>query len=144
MSIGHSRAKDSGLTLQGGTQFWLFFDHLTGKEAPKYTLKRGPQLKKARNWRGKKMKPSDLGSLSLDELWSLREQVDEILARRISAEKAALDRRLRQLSLPQNFKEGGSRSATLPTSVSEVYEPCRAVGDLGRTRKAATLGGSTA
>ena len=46
------------------------------------------------------MKPSDFESLSLNELWSLREQLDKILARKISDERAELNRRLRQLSVP--------------------------------------------
>jgi DNA-binding protein H-NS len=45
------------------------------------------------------MKPRDFDSLSLNELWSLREQVDAILAQKISAEKIKLNRKLRQLSM---------------------------------------------
>jgi DNA-binding protein H-NS len=43
------------------------------------------------------MKPHDLESMSVDELWSLHELVVSVLARKISAEKARLDQRLRQL-----------------------------------------------
>jgi DNA-binding protein H-NS len=39
----------------------------------------------------------DLKSMSADELWSLHEMVASVLARKISAEKARLDRRLLQL-----------------------------------------------
>jgi DNA-binding protein H-NS len=39
----------------------------------------------------------DLKSMSADELWSLRELVDSVLARKISDEKGRLDYRLRQL-----------------------------------------------
>ena len=45
------------------------------------------------------MKPYDLKSMSVDELWSLNEFVSLELARRIPAEKARLDQRLRQLGL---------------------------------------------
>jgi len=45
------------------------------------------------------MKPLDLESMSLDELWSLHEFVASVLAHQISAEKARLDERLRQLDL---------------------------------------------
>ena len=45
-----------------------------------------------------RMKPSDLKSMSLDELWSLHELVASVLARKISSEKGRLDQRLRQLS----------------------------------------------
>jgi DNA-binding protein H-NS len=44
------------------------------------------------------MKPHDLKSMSLDELWSLHERVASVLARKISSEKGRLDQRLRQLS----------------------------------------------
>jgi DNA-binding protein H-NS len=43
------------------------------------------------------MKPHDLKSMSIDELWSLHEQVATVLARKISAEKGRLKQRLRQL-----------------------------------------------
>ena len=39
----------------------------------------------------------ELKSMSVDELWSLREKVDSVLCSKISEEKAQLDRRLRQL-----------------------------------------------
>jgi DNA-binding protein H-NS len=45
------------------------------------------------------MKPYDLKSMSVDELWSLHELVASVLAPKISAEKARLDERLRQLDL---------------------------------------------
>src|SRR6202040_3357035 len=44
-----------------------------------------------------KMKPHDLKSMSVDELWSLHESVFAALARKIPAETARLDQRLRQL-----------------------------------------------
>jgi DNA-binding protein H-NS len=47
----------------------------------------------------KKMKPHDLKSMSVDELLSLHEFVSSALARRIPAETARLDQRLRQLGL---------------------------------------------
>ena len=45
----------------------------------------------------KPMKKLDLKRMSVDELWSLHELVDTELSRKISAEKAELERRLRQL-----------------------------------------------
>ena len=47
------------------------------------------------------MKSRDLESMSVDELWSLQEEVVSVLVRRISAEKARLDQRLRQLIEPR-------------------------------------------
>ena len=43
------------------------------------------------------MKPHDLESKSVDELWSLHEQVTLVLTRKISAEKARLEQILREL-----------------------------------------------
>jgi DNA-binding protein H-NS len=45
------------------------------------------------------MKPHDLKSMSVDELWSLHEFVSSELACKIPAETARLDQRLRQLGL---------------------------------------------
>src|SRR5947209_2095609 len=45
------------------------------------------------------MKPRDLKSMSVEELWSLYELVSAALTRKISAETAKLDGRLRQLAL---------------------------------------------
>jgi DNA-binding protein H-NS len=47
----------------------------------------------------KKMKPHDLKSMSVEELWSLHELVAAALAGKIQAETAKLDQRLRQLGL---------------------------------------------
>jgi DNA-binding protein H-NS len=44
-----------------------------------------------------KMKSHDFKSMSADELWSLHERVGSVLALKISAEKARLEQRLRQL-----------------------------------------------
>jgi hypothetical protein len=43
------------------------------------------------------MKPHDLESMSVDELLSLREIVGSVLERKISAEKARLEQRLREI-----------------------------------------------
>jgi DNA-binding protein H-NS len=54
------------------------------------------------------MKPLDLKSMSMDELWSLHEFVASALAGKISAEKTRLDERLRQLKLdgePQHIEK---------------------------------------
>jgi DNA-binding protein H-NS len=45
------------------------------------------------------MTPQELKSMSAEELWSLHELVASMLARKIAAEKAQLDRRLHQLGL---------------------------------------------
>jgi DNA-binding protein H-NS len=45
------------------------------------------------------MRKQEIGSMSVDQLWSLRERVNSELMRKIGAAKARLDQRLRQLSL---------------------------------------------
>jgi DNA-binding protein H-NS len=47
--------------------------------------------------RSRKMKLRNLDSMSIDELWTLHEQVAEILTTKISGEKAELEERLRRL-----------------------------------------------
>ena len=43
------------------------------------------------------MKPHDLKSMSIDELWALHLEINAVLARRISAEKRQLEQRLQEL-----------------------------------------------
>ena len=58
-----------------------------------------PTRQRGRFTRVKKMTSQHLKSMSVDELWSLHELVNSVLARKIAAEKAQLDRRLQQLGL---------------------------------------------
>ena len=54
------------------------------------------------------MKPNDLKSMSVDELWSLRTLLLSVLTGKMSAEKARIDRQLQQLGLgaaPNNSKK---------------------------------------
>src|SRR5712664_2046304 len=55
------------------------------------------------------MKRHDLKSMSVDQLWSLHQLTASVLARKILAERARLDQRLRQLvepdTEPPNFKK---------------------------------------
>lgn len=44
------------------------------------------------------MKANDLRSMSVDELWTLHEEISAILAKRLAEEKAALEERLRRLN----------------------------------------------
>jgi DNA-binding protein H-NS len=44
------------------------------------------------------MKTQNLKSMSVDDLWFLREQLASTLAQKLAAEKVRLDQRLRQLS----------------------------------------------
>jgi DNA-binding protein H-NS len=58
------------------------------------------------------MKNDNLRSMSVDELWKLHEMVATELSRRILAEQAMLEKRLRQLS--GNIGDGGSKRARRP------------------------------
>jgi DNA-binding protein H-NS len=55
-------------------------------------------------------KPPDLKSMSVEELWSLHELVSATLARKIQAETARLDQRLRQLSVGAGAYNGKEMS----------------------------------
>jgi DNA-binding protein H-NS len=46
---------------------------------------------------GMNMKPDDLRSMSIEELWALHLEITSVLASRISAEKTQLEQRLKQL-----------------------------------------------
>ncbi len=46
-----------------------------------------------------KLKPDDLESMSIDELWALHLEIAAVLGRRISAEKEQLEQRLHELKL---------------------------------------------
>ena len=55
------------------------------------------------------MKANDLRLMSVDELWTLHEEISSILERRLAEEKAALERRLRQLK-PDSVSNGLQRA----------------------------------
>jgi DNA-binding protein H-NS len=46
-----------------------------------------------------KLKPDDLESMSIDELWALHLEIAAVLGRRIAAEKEQLEQRLQELKL---------------------------------------------
>jgi DNA-binding protein H-NS len=48
------------------------------------------------------MKPSEFEALSTDELWTLHETIADTLAKKLAAEKARLEGRLRQLKQASN------------------------------------------
>jgi DNA-binding protein H-NS len=52
------------------------------------------------------MKRHEFNSMSVDELWALRSEISSVLASRITAEKAKLEKRLRQLQ--SNDQSGAS------------------------------------
>jgi DNA-binding protein H-NS len=60
------------------------------------------------------MKPHNLKSMSMEELWSLHELVVSVMASKISAEKARLEQRLREL---------GQSTADSAKTVSRARRP---------------------
>ena len=71
------------------------------------------------------MKPYDLKSMSVDELWSLHELVVSVLAQKISAEKARLDQRLRELgqSTPDSAKKESQARRPYPRVFPKYRNP---------------------
>jgi DNA-binding protein H-NS len=59
------------------------------------------------------MKPWNLDAMSVDELWTLHEQLADILTARISEEKSELEKRLRRLG-----REFGDRPIDIDNSKS--------------------------
>jgi DNA-binding protein H-NS len=64
------------------------------------------------------MKRYHLGSMDIDELWSLHEQVTSTLTRKIAEEKAKLEDRLRRLEQPDLERPS---NATRPDRPRRAY-----------------------
>jgi DNA-binding protein H-NS len=72
----------------------------------------------------KKMKPRDLKAMSVEELWSLRDLVSAALARKINAETAKLERRLRQLA-SDGLSHNGDKISHARRPYPKVYPKYR-------------------
>jgi DNA-binding protein H-NS len=74
------------------------------------------------------MKPHDLESMSVEDLWSLHEFVASVLARKMSAEKTRLDERLRQLDLggePDQVKKMSRARRPYPQVFPKYRNPAK-------------------
>jgi DNA-binding protein H-NS len=74
------------------------------------------------------MKRHDLKSMSMDELWSVHQLAASLLARKISAEKARLDRRLRQLdpgAAPDNVRKMSHARRPYPQVFPKYRNPAQ-------------------
>jgi DNA-binding protein H-NS len=73
------------------------------------------------------MKRHDLESMSVDQLWSLHQLVASVLAGKISAEKARLEERLRQLvepdTEPANIKKMPHARRPYPQVLPKYINP---------------------
>ena len=69
------------------------------------------------------MKSNDFSSMGIDELWSLHEQVSSLLARKISEEKAKLEKRLRTLEIPVNAMGLHQRRRPYPKVLPKYQNP---------------------
>ena len=57
------------------------------------------------------MKKFDLEAMSFDELWSLHEQISQLLSVKITSEKRELEKRLAVLNRGMNLIEGNDKDA---------------------------------
>ena len=64
------------------------------------------------------MKKIDFESMSFDDLWSLHEQISQILAVRITSEKRELERRLAVLNRSRGMIEGADKDGAQPYNVN--------------------------
>ncbi len=73
------------------------------------------------------MKPHDLKSMSVEELWSLHELVISVMASKISAEKARLEQRLRELgqSTADSAKKVSHARRPYPQVLPKYRNPTR-------------------
>jgi DNA-binding protein H-NS len=67
------------------------------------------------------MKRHDFNSMSVDELWALRSEISSVLANRIAAEKAKLEKRLRQLQSNGILKDSSKRQRRAYPQVLPKY-----------------------
>jgi DNA-binding protein H-NS len=69
----------------------------------------------------------DIGSMSVDELWSLHDEVGSVLAQKISAAKARLDEQLRQLdrTVPEVVQEIGRARRPYPQVFPKYRNPAK-------------------
>jgi DNA-binding protein H-NS len=62
------------------------------------------------------MKKIDLEAMSVDELWSLHQEISQILSGRITSEKRELEKRLVVLGRGRDLIEGGNASQSYKTN----------------------------
>lgn len=105
------------------SQFWLQFDHRSGKELPKYARKICGEWRGEKTKREEAMKSGELKTMSLDALWSLHERIEAMLRYKLSEEKARLDRRLRWLK-PSSIPDG-RRKRPYPHVLPKFQNPDR-------------------
>ena len=70
---------------------------LEAEQVTRLLLDRRLSQKSKLNLKRDQMKANDLRSMSVDELWTLHEEISSVLAKRLAEEKAALEERLRRL-----------------------------------------------
>jgi len=65
----------------------------------------------------------DLKSMSVDKLWSLHEQINLVLVRKIAEEKSRLDRRLQQLDVRGSSGKIGHARRPYPRVLPKYRNP---------------------
>lgn len=71
------------------------------------------------------MKAHHLSEKSIDELWALHEQIVHHLSAKMKAEKAVLDKRLKELSLPSAAPLEGRAKRPYPPVNPKFRNPAR-------------------
>ena len=69
------------------------------------------------------MRPEDLESISIDELWALHTEITAVLTRRISAEKTQLEQRLQQLQRDVPGENGQRERRPYPRVLPKYRNP---------------------
>jgi len=82
--------------------------------------------------------------MSVDQLWSLHETIAAESARKITAEKARLEQRLRELGMSEPAKMPSKPRRPYPKVYPKYRNPERTTGDLGGPREATPLAECTA
>ena len=89
------------------------------------------------------MESDALRFMSTDELWSLHEQVNSMLARKIAEQKGKLEERLRRLENKSNSAIGPNRPRRA-YPISEIFESKKSHREMDWSWKATTLGAGAA
>jgi DNA-binding protein H-NS len=70
-----------------------------------------------------KMEPKHLEAMSVDQLWNLHEALVAELSRKIAAEKATLEQRLRKLGVVASFGRADRRRRPYPKVLPKFRNP---------------------
>jgi DNA-binding protein H-NS len=92
------------------------------------------------------MNQKGFNSMSIDELWILHQEISTLLAGKIVAEKAVLERRLLQLkpNIEIDRRSSAPRKRNYPVVLPKFRNPEQPSEDVGRARKNASVASHSA